>query len=151
MGASEIAGLIAIRAGQIFIWPTPFSRTHPLRCGWEDCWRSEASPLIHRAAVAGTFIDSGPGVFLDEPAAGAFIGERGGEGQTGQEEQAEDGEFGLHGGVVSQAISPGDGKSLTVFRIFLKKMARAEAGDRGGDSCPTGLTRCGTKSIVSKE
>jgi len=76
--------------------------------------------LIHRAAVAGTFIDSGPGVFLNETATGALVGERGRDGQTSQEEQGGDGEFGLHGGVVSQAISPGDGKSLTVFGIFLK-------------------------------
>ena len=80
--------------------------------------------MIHRAAVVRAFIDSGPGVFLDEPAAGTLVGERGCDGQAGEKEQGKDGEFGLHGGLVSQAISPGDGKSLTVFRIFLKKMAR---------------------------
>lgn len=74
--------------------------------------------MIHRAAVVRAFVDSGPGVFLDEPAAGALVGERGGDGHAGQEEQGEEDEFGLHGGVVSQAISPGNGKSLTERRIF---------------------------------
>ena len=65
--------------------------------------------MIHRAAIAGAFVDSRPSVFLDEPAAGAFIGERGCDGQAGQDEEGKEGEFGLHGGLVSQAISPGDG------------------------------------------
>ena len=64
---------------------------------------------------------------MNETAAGALVGERGGDGQAGQQEQGEDGDFGLHGELVSQAISPGNGESLAVFGIFLKKKARAEA------------------------
>ena len=67
----------------------------------------EASPWVHRGAVAGAFVDSGPGVFLDEPAAGTLVGERGCDGQAGDKEQGEDGEFGLHGGVVHKPFRRG--------------------------------------------
>jgi len=65
---------------------------------------------------------------LDETATGALIGERGGDGQAGQEEQGEEDEFGFHSGVVHKPFRRGTGKSLADFRIFFEKKARAEAG-----------------------
>ena len=66
---------------------------------------------------------------MNETATGALVGERGCDGQAGDKEQGDDGEFGLHGELVFTSHFAGEPIiSRRIQNIFEKEGSRRDVG-----------------------